>query len=62
MKYDTYTEKERARQPFGVTIVKTMYGNCPICTAQIECRIGRAKHKITYCECCGQKIVWEVRK
>lgn len=61
MKYDNYTEKECAQQPLGITTVKTMYGNCPSCTAHIECRIGQANHKITYCESCGQKIVWEVQ-
>lgn len=61
MKYDTYTDKELARQPLGTAIIKIMHGSCPACTAKIQCQIGRAKHKITYCESCGQKIIWEVQ-
>lgn len=62
MKYDNYTEKERALPPLAVSVNKVMYGACPRCTARLECCIGRKNHKIAYCSVCGQKILWEARK
>ena len=59
MSCDNCTEKESAHQPLGLVKVKLMRGACPMCSAKIECELGQAAHRITYCEICGQKILWK---
>ena len=51
--------REVAKVALNPKKIEVYRGACPECTAKVECEIKDEKFKISFCENCGQKIVWE---
>lgn len=56
MKYDNYTEKERALQPFGVTTVKTMYGTAPSVPHELSAGSDRQSTRSPTARAVGRRL------
>ncbi len=54
-----FPTREVAKVPLNAKKIEVYRGACPECTARVECTFKGEDYKITFCESCGQKIVWE---
>ncbi len=52
-------KREIAKYALNAKKIEVYRGACPECTAKVECVFKREEFKISFCENCGQKILWE---